>query len=113
MNLGFLSLIYLNKQIKHTWLKAGGMKKYLIVLICTTSFQSCSILNDGIGHHNYLTRIQASSKCHQPKQARLNRKMKSIASLPGGGPPMRLSDPYDASFFREMKTADRFWFPPR
>jgi len=89
------------------------MKKYLIVLICTTSFQSCSILNDGVGHHNYLTRIQASSKCHQPKRARSSRKVKSIASLPGGGPPMRLSGFDEASFFREMKTADRFRFPPR
>lgn len=87
------------------------MKTFFVVIICVASLHSCSVLNNDIGRDNYLTRIQSSSKCHQP-QRKIPISVRSTASLPGGGPPLGLSDRSASTFFRDAKP-EYFWFPPR
>lgn len=87
------------------------MKTLFLVIICVAGLQSCFVLNNDIGRDNYLTRIQSSSKCHQP-QRKIPMSVRSTASLPGGGSALGLSDPSDHAFFRDAKP-DYFWFPPR
>lgn len=88
------------------------MKNYLLVLICTFGFLSCSVLNEGAGHHNYLTRIQSNSKSHLPMRLRSLHPGGSTASLPGGGPAFGFSDSYSRIFYGK-ENSDLFWFPRR
>lgn len=87
------------------------MKKWMIALICISSFQSCAILKDDIGHRNYLTRIRTSRHCHHPKRLPVA-PYKSTASLPGGGSSSGGAASFARSGWPDAKP-DRFWLPPR